>query len=517
MVITIIVDWIRLGFSSLVIFISACVLIYRTVYINIEKFFFRFIIIVYLFVLSIIFLIFSPNLVSLLLGWDGLGLVSYCLVIYYQNIKSANAGIVTILSNRVGDVAILLSIAWLFNFGGWNFFYLQFIVPRKDLFYLIVLIVLAAITKSAQMPFSAWLPAAIAAPTPVSSLVHSSTLVTAGVYLLIRFRFLIYMNSFLLYVGVLTMLMAGASANFECDLKKIIALSTLSQLGLIIMVIGLGLNDLSFFHLITHAIFKSLLFLCAGVFIHSYGEIQDIRFISRLVKGLPVSSFYFIICSMALCGFPFLSGFYSKDLILELFIMGRMNLGFWLLVCVATIFTLSYSIRLSWLIFIGGGAKKNLLLEEEEGIIIPISFLLALSLYAGCWIRLFLTPLCIVFLPSFFKLFILARLAAILVIYFQVIKIVTLKEGRPAGKLLEFIRSIWFLPPLTRFVFFPLLNTGAALLKYLDQGWTEKIVGRGAVGLINRRAVYSSIFNFVGLKFYLLRFFFIFFMFWWVI
>jgi len=235
---------------------------------------------------------------------------------------------VTILSNRVGDVAILLSISWLFNFGGWNFFYLQYIVKREGLMFIIILIILAAITKRAQIPFSAWLPAAIAAPTPVSSLVHSSTLVTAGVYLLIRFSFMIYVNNFLLYVGVLTMFIAGASANFECDLKKIIALSTLRQLGLIIIVIGLGLRDLSFFHLITHAMFKSLLFLCAGVFIHSYGEIQDIRFISRLIKGLPLSSFYFIVCSIALCGFPFLSGFYSKDLILELYIIGSLNIFF---------------------------------------------------------------------------------------------------------------------------------------------------------------------------------------------
>jgi len=113
------------------------------------------------------------------------------------------------------------------------------------------------------------------------------------------------------------------------------------------MVIGLRLNDFSFFHLLTHAIFKSLLFLCAGVFIHSYGEIQDIRYISGLIKGLPVSSFYFIICSMALCGFPFLSGFYSKDLILDLYMIRRINIIFWGLILTGTLFTLSYSIRLS--------------------------------------------------------------------------------------------------------------------------------------------------------------------------
>jgi NADH-ubiquinone oxidoreductase chain 5 len=211
----------------------------------------------------------------------------------------------------------------------------------------LVLVIIAAITKRAQMPFSAWLPAAMAAPTPVSALVHSSTLVTAGIYLLIRFNFLIFYNNFILYVGVLTMLMAGFSANFESDLKKIIALSTLRQLGLMIIIIGLGHMDLSFFHLITHAIFKSLLFLCAGVFIHAYGEVQDVRFISGILNRMPISSFYFIICSMALCGFPFLSGFYSKDLILEMFIIKDINIIFFGLRILATIFTLSYSLRLA--------------------------------------------------------------------------------------------------------------------------------------------------------------------------
>src|SRR3982751_667902 len=139
----------------------------------------------------------------------------------------------------------------------------------KELIFIIALVILAAITKSAQIPFSAWLPAAIAAPTPVSSLVHSSTLVTAGVYLLIRFHELIQVNSFLLLFSVITIFISGVGANFEIDLKKIIALSTLSQLGVIIIILSLGIYELSYFHLITHALFKSLLFLCAGVYIHS--------------------------------------------------------------------------------------------------------------------------------------------------------------------------------------------------------------------------------------------------------
>jgi NADH-ubiquinone oxidoreductase chain 5 len=154
-IITLIFDWISLRFIGLVIIISAIVLFYRTFYITGDKFFIRFILLVYLFVLSMVFLILSPNIVRILLGWDGLGLVSYCLVIYYQNNKSANAGMITILSNRIGDVAILLSISWLLNFGGWNFFYLQFIFSLDETFLILCMVILAALTRRAQIPFSA--------------------------------------------------------------------------------------------------------------------------------------------------------------------------------------------------------------------------------------------------------------------------------------------------------------------------------------------------------------------------
>jgi len=219
-VITFLLDWISTIFIALVLLISSIVIFYRTYYIIGDKHFVRFIFLVYFFVLSMVLLILSPNIIRILLGWDGLGLVSYCLVIYYQNTKSASAGIITILSNRIGDVAILLRIAWILNFGDWNFFYCQFIYEENVLWLVIIMVLLAAITKRAQIPFSAWLPAAIAAPTPVSALVHSSTLVTAGVYLLIRFNYMLGLNNFLLYIGVFTMFISGLGANFETDLKK---------------------------------------------------------------------------------------------------------------------------------------------------------------------------------------------------------------------------------------------------------------------------------------------------------
>ena len=224
LVMTVLLDWISLLFMSFVLLISSIVIYYRKEYISSDENINRFIILVLIFVFSIILLIISPNLVRILLGWDGLGLVSYCLVIYFQNVKSYNAGMLTALSNRIGDVALLLAIAWILNYGRWNYiFYLEIINIEFEFLIIGSLVVLAAITKRAQIPFSSWLPAAIAAPTPVSALVHSSTLVTAGVYLLIRFNILLVdtvIGQFLLLISGLTIFIAGLGSNFEFDLKK---------------------------------------------------------------------------------------------------------------------------------------------------------------------------------------------------------------------------------------------------------------------------------------------------------
>ena len=189
---------------------------------------------------------------------------------------------------------------------------------------LAALVILARVTKRAQIPFSAWLPAAIAAPTPVRALVHSSTLVTAGVYLLIRFSRVINQSGLgpaLVTVAVITIVIAGAGAIFERDMKKVVALSTLSQLGLIVMVVGAGISELAFFHLITHAMFKSRLFMCAGLIIHRSGGSQDSRVISGFRVGAPFLGLALRRTNLALCGFPFLAGFYSKDRSLEYVLM----------------------------------------------------------------------------------------------------------------------------------------------------------------------------------------------------
>lgn len=219
------------------------------------------------------------------------------------------------------------------------------------------LILLAGITKRAQIPFRRWLPAAIAAPTPVSALVHSSTLVTAGVFLIIRFfDFLKFFPAFfniLLVIGVFTILIAGIRANLERDIKKIIALSTLRQLGVIIGRLGAGLVDLAFFHLITHALFKALLFLCAGHFIHIGGHYQDIRIFGQIRSVAPLTCVGIVSANLALCGFPFIAGFYSKDVIIEGCSRDLFNLLICIVFFISAGLTAIYSFRVRVYLLLG--------------------------------------------------------------------------------------------------------------------------------------------------------------------
>nr|UFK32227.1 NADH dehydrogenase subunit 5 [Aguriahana digitata] len=337
-------DWISLMFISVVLFISSMVIMYSSDYMGLYNFSSnRFLFLVILFIGSMFLMIISPNLLSILLGWDGLGMISYCLVIYYNSMSSYLSGMITCLTNRLGDIGLLISICWLMSYGSWHFmFYLDFYYE-----YIFYMMIISSFTKSAQIPFSAWLPAAMAAPTPVSSLVHSSTLVTAGVYLLIRFfNQLNFNNMYVLFLSLMTMLMSSFCANYEFDLKKIIALSTLSQLGLMMSSLFLGMVNLSFYHLLTHAVFKSLLFLCSGIMIYYMNNNQDIRLMGLMSSLLPFTTSCFNISSLALCGFPFLSGFYSKDLIVELMSMNFLNFFVFIMFYFCLGLTACYSIRL---------------------------------------------------------------------------------------------------------------------------------------------------------------------------
>lgn len=306
----------------------------------------RFFLLLLRFVFSMFILVFRSNFFCIIIGWDGLGVTSFLLVVYFQNKTSFNAGMITVITNRIGDVLLLSSIAILLSLNQWNTLMMRLILPREHLSVLSLLIIFGAFTKSAQIPFSRWLPAAMAAPTPVSSLVHSRTLVTAGIYLLLRFkRFFIDMSIFPVIFGCLTMCMAGLSGLFEIDFKKIVALSTLRQLGLIIARFGLGAFAITLFHLITHAFFKALLFLATGITIHSAKDYQDLRYIRVPRKRTPRTIAIFWVANLRLIGFPFLAGFYSKDLILELILSQRRGSIILVLFFVGTALTVIYTIR----------------------------------------------------------------------------------------------------------------------------------------------------------------------------
>nr|YP_010956297.1 NADH dehydrogenase subunit 5 [Troglocarcinus corallicola]WMY25261.1 NADH dehydrogenase subunit 5 [Troglocarcinus corallicola] len=481
-------DWISMLFLSFVLLISSMVMFYSGSYMKGDENYNRFMYLVLAFVMSMSLMILSPNMISILLGWDGLGVVSYVLVMFYQNEKSANASMLTILSNRVGDVAILLSIGLMMNLGSWNFVLYSYYLMDSEWMMLKMLVMLAAMTKSAQIPFSAWLPAAMAAPTPVSALVHSSTLVTAGVYLMIRFSSGLdgsSVQSMLLIISCLTMFMAGLGANFEYDLKKIIALSTLSQLGVMLSILSLGYPDLSFFHLLSHALFKALLFMCAGVIIHSASGYQDIRYMGCLVKFMPLSVSFMMISNLALCGFPFMAGFYSKDMILEVAFMSWINFVALFLYISATGLTVSYTLRL---IFYSLSSDFNLCslsnVSDEDTVMCNPMIPLGLSaITMGSTLSWLLFPECYMICMSAFMKNIVLLVSFVSGLVGYMLNLMSTSDSLKSMGLYGFtsmVGSMWFMPFLSTKVISKInLNVGLSMEKHMDKGWYEYLGSQG--------------------------------------
>nr|YP_009349486.1 NADH dehydrogenase subunit 5 [Unio crassus]AQM37719.1 NADH dehydrogenase subunit 5 [Unio crassus] len=480
----IIFDYISVIFSCFVCLISGSVSLFSVSYMEGEVFMRRFMLLIMAFVGSMNLLIFIPSLITILLGWDGLGIVSFALVIYYQNKKSLAAGMLTVLANRIGDALLILSICFLINWGEWRIGY-----GMTGSFGLLVcfLVVVGAMTKSAQIPFSAWLPAAMAAPTPVSALVHSSTLVTAGVYLVIRFySTLVEMHEvlwFLSKMGALTLLMAGLSACFEVDLKKIIALSTLSQLGLMMFTVGVGFPVIAVFHLFTHALFKALLFLCAGSIIHSTMDTQDGRILGGLNYLLPFSSSCLMLSSIALCGMPFLSGFYSKDLILEGVFSSFSGSLEVIVMLVGAGLSLVYSLRILLIGVFGQNFSSSLFIySAESGYIVCSIIVLSIGAIAGGW---FLQSVW-VDVNGFSLVGIFGKVVIGIVTFFGLLysfisfSLVGIFKSKFFGKLGRFLSSMWFMNLVSgSFLAGIGLKLGGLMHLHLDLGWMEVLGGQG--------------------------------------
>nr|UHA55371.1 NADH dehydrogenase subunit 5 [Ancylis unculana] len=515
-VMSVLLDWMSTLFMMFVFLISSVVIFYSKSYMYSEKNLNRFIILVLLFVFSMILLIISPNMISIFLGWDGLGLVSYCLVIYYQNIKSYNAGMLTALSNRIGDVCILISISWMMNYGGWNYiFYLNFMSNDFSMKMIGVMVILASMTKSAQIPFSSWLPAAMAAPTPVSALVHSSTLVTAGIYLLIRFNNLLmdmFMFKILLLMSGLTMFMAGIAANYEFDLKKIIALSTLSQLGLMMSILSMGLPELAFFHLLTHAMFKALLFMCAGVIIHMMNNIQDIRYMGGVSYYLPYTSLCFNISNMALCGIPFLAGFYSKDMILEVVSLSYLNMFIFFLYYISTGLTVYYSFRLVMYLMVGDFNLLSIynLYDEDYTMLKSMFILLFMSVISGSFLSWLIFPYpYMIYLPFNLKMMVIyvSLIGMMLGYMISNMSIYSMNKFLIMYKLSSFFSVMWFMPSLSTYgLNYNFLNFGQNLFKIVDMGWSEMYSGQGMYLILKKYSIFYYFYQMNNFKIYLFSF-----------
>nr|QNN93057.1 NADH dehydrogenase subunit 5 [Platynereis sp. 2 PA-2020] len=469
-----IIDPTSMIFMSTVLTIAASVMQFAKTYMAHDKTIDRFIILVLLFVMSMMFLILFPHTITLLLGWDGLGITSFVLVIYYNNPKSLGAGMITALTNRIGDVMLLISIALMFNQGQWL---ITNVWSENIHWWVASLIMIAAMTKSAQMPFSSWLPAAMAAPTPVSALVHSSTLVTAGVYLIYRFyplmETMLLFKPVMMMISTLTMLMASASAMAECDMKKIIALSTLSQVAVMMFTLSAGLPEIAFFHLITHALFKALLFICAGNMIDIHHHSQDLRLMGNTALQLPSITAAITIANLALCGAPFMAGFYSKDLIIEstTMLMNEKNIIIMIMFIVATILTTAYSTRFSIYVLLNHTSSPVAQYSAEgKSHSISIIILTLLAITGGAitnW--LFTLPICE---PNFNV--VSKMLAPMMIVTGLILGVYSTLYPNTNNKTLTSSHCfMWFLTPISTHLLpkvtmiLPFLE-----LKETDQGWS---------------------------------------------
>lgn len=407
------VDSLSYTMALLVITISSFVHVYSVTYMENDPYLIRFLSYLSLSTAFMIFMVLSINLLVFFVGWEGIGLCSYLLIsFWYTRIQAVKAALKALLVNRIGDFFFVIGTCYCFNyFKTIDIDLISSLVPyfttvKVSLIfgvkiYLIDLIVfcfsMAAIGKSAQLGLHIWLPDAMEGPTPVSALIHAATMVTAGIYLLLRLSNLLVFApnvlNFLVVVGSLTAFICALVATVQFDIKRIIAYSTCSQLGYMVLSIGLTNFYGSFYHLINHAFFKALLFLTAGAIIHSLNGEQDIRKMGGLIKILPFYYFCILISSLSMIGLFFFSGFYSKDLILSSFntfsSSSTLLFSYWLII-LTSILTAFYSFRLIYEVFLGTfkGYRTTFYFLKVSALI-PFNFkltllpLLLLSIFSG--------------------------------------------------------------------------------------------------------------------------------------